>query len=100
MVKLLSAAYRIPLTRMMGASLMGHYSAVLNVFMPFFSVATAGITPALSRFTAQLNSQGDDNGIYRLSRRALRLYISIAAVTSCFYLVFSKIYAQYIGENI
>lgn len=99
-VKLLSAAYRIPLTRMMGASLMGHYSAVLNVFMPFFSVATAGITPALSRFTAQLNSQGDDNGIYRLSRRALRLYISIAAVTSCFYLVFSKIYAQYIGENI
>ena len=42
-VKILSAAYRIPLTRMLGASLMGKYSAVINIFMPFFSFATAGI---------------------------------------------------------
>ena len=39
-VKVLSAAYRIPLTRMLGAAQMGRYSAVFSLFMPFFSIAT------------------------------------------------------------
>ena len=46
-VKLLSAAYRIPLTRMIGAEGMGKYSAAFNIFMPFFSMAVAGITPTV-----------------------------------------------------
>lgn len=84
----------------MGASGMGHYSSVLNVFMPFFSLATAGITPAVSRFTAQLNAQEDQNGIYRLLCKAMKLYISIAVAASCIYFVFSKTYSQYIGDDI
>ena len=36
-VKLLSAAYRIPLTRMIGAEGMGKYSAAFNIFMPLFN---------------------------------------------------------------
>ena len=51
-VKILSAAYRIPLTRMIGAEGMGQYTAAFNIFMPFFSLATAGITPTISRLCA------------------------------------------------
>ena len=59
-VKLLSAAYRIPLTRMIGAEGMGKYSAAFNLFMPFFSLAVAGITPTVSR----LRTAGKVNGHY------------------------------------
>jgi len=59
-VKILSAAYRIPLTRMLGARGMGQYTAAFNIFMPFFSLATAGITPTVSRLCAAF-AHGDDS---------------------------------------
>ncbi|MBP0980353.1 MAG: oligosaccharide flippase family protein, partial [Oscillospiraceae bacterium] len=68
-VKFLSAAYRIPLTRMIGAEGMGKYSAAFNVFMPFFSLATAGITPAVSRLTAS-QPIGDGSSYLRIKKRA------------------------------
>lgn len=43
-VKGLSAIYRIPITAMVGAEVMGRYTAVFNVFMPFFSLGVRGIT--------------------------------------------------------
>ncbi|MBE6888026.1 MAG: hypothetical protein E7484_06390 [Ruminococcaceae bacterium] len=99
-VKVLSAAYRIPLTRMMGASLMGVYSSVLNVFMPFFAFATSGIIPAISRFTAKLAARQDNAGIVFLKKQAQRLYLLTAAAMTALYLVFSRFYSKYTGENI
>lgn len=55
-VKFLSAVYRIPITRMIGASGMGIYSATFNIFMPFFSLALAGVTPTVSRLCAKENN--------------------------------------------
>ena len=92
-VKVLSAAYRIPLTRMLGANLMGKYSSVLNIFMPFFAFATAGITPCISRFTAQLNANQDNRGMNSLRKTAFALYIPISlAMTACF-LLFGRMYS-------
>ena len=99
-VKVLSAAYRIPLTRMMGASLMGVYSSVLNVFMPFFAFATSGIIPAISRFTAQLAAKKDEGGIVYLKKQAQNVYLCAAAAMTALYLVFSRFYSRYTGENV
>ncbi|MEG2082430.1 MAG: oligosaccharide flippase family protein, partial [Oscillospiraceae bacterium] len=55
-VKILSAAYRVPLTRMLGAYAMGKYSIVFNLFVPFFALSTAGITPAVSRLATQMKT--------------------------------------------
>ncbi len=62
-VKILSAAYRIPLTRMIGARGMGRYTAAFNIFMPFFSIATAGITPTVSRLCAAGKSKNPEDTI-------------------------------------
>ena len=77
-VKLLSAAYRIPLTRMIGAEGMGKYSAAFNIFMPFFSLAVAGITPAVSRLTAV--QKAGDRATYTAIRNKAAITFGLLSV--------------------
>ena len=89
-VKFLSAAYRIPLTRMIGAEGMGKYSAAFNIFMPFFSLATAGITPAVSRLTAS-QPAGDISAYGKIKKKAalcfglMSVFLAVAAVLVSWY---------------
>ena len=90
-VKLLSAAYRIPLTRMIGAEGMGKYSAAFNIFMPFFSLAIAGITPTVSRLVAMEKTQ-DSRMYVAIKKKASVVYgffslmlIAVAVIISWFY---------------
>ena len=99
-VKILSAAYRIPLTRMLGASLMGKYSAVINIFMPFFSFATAGIIPAVARCTAGLREEKSDTAVSQLSKQAFALYISVAFALAVAFVAFGRWYSLYNGEEV
>lgn len=92
-VKFLGAVYRIPLTRMLGATQMGRYSAVFSLFMPFFSVATAGIVPCISRFTAW--EKGDKNRLKTLSSTAAKLYISQAVAMAVIFVVFGWLWSLY-----
>ena len=92
-VKALSAAYRIPLTRMLGADTMGRYSAMLNLYMPFFSFATAGITTAVAGCAAVCTDKNDGQ-LCRIRKTALALYTAVAAALGLFFVVFGKIYAD------
>ncbi len=96
-VKILSAAYRIPLTRMIGAEGMGRYAAAFNIFMPFFSLATAGITPTVSRLRA-INTAPGDAVVIR--RRACTLFGIVSRLLICRGLATSYIYAGYMGSAI
>lgn len=100
LVKILSAAYRIPLTRMLGAYAMGKYSTVFNLFMPFFALATAGITPAVSRLTAQFAAQDNAAGIPKIKEKALFLYIGFATVMTAAFVATGAIYSKNLGETI
>ncbi|MBR5520576.1 MAG: oligosaccharide flippase family protein [Oscillospiraceae bacterium] len=91
-VKILSAAYRIPLTRMIGAEGMGQYSAAFNVFMPFFSLATAGITPTISRLCARGVSKAD---IVVIKRKAGACFGVVSVIMVAVALVISYLYAGY-----
>ncbi len=59
-VKILSAAYKIPLTRILGAQTMGMYTATFNVFMPFFAFSVAGIVPCMARLSAEYSNKGEE----------------------------------------
>ncbi len=93
-VKLLSAAYRIPLTRMIGAEGMGKYSAAFNIFMPFFSLAVAGITPTVSRLRAKCRD-GDTDSLVNIKKTAARCFgiTSFLAVFAA--LIVSWLYSGY-----
>ncbi len=96
-VKLLSAAYRIPLTRMIGAEGMGKYSAAFNIFMPFFSLAVAGITPTVSRLVAMQKTQ--DEQIYvAIKKKASAVYGFMSMVLIAVAVVISFVYSQYMDS--
>lgn len=96
-VKILSAAYRIPLTRMIGASGMGQYTAAFNIFMPFFSLATAGITPTISRLCAAADA-GRKEDIIRIKHRAGVCFGITSAVRLVRGLIVSFLYSEYIDS--
>lgn len=96
-VKILSAAYRIPLTRMIGAEGMGQYTAAFNIFMPFFSLATAGITPTISRLCAG-NTGGNPADIAAVKKKAGRCFGAVSVVMIAAALIVSNIYSVYIDS--
>lgn len=95
-VKALSAAYRIPLTRMLGADTMGRYSAVYNLFMPFFSFATAGITTTVAHYTAASASPL----VASVRKNAFGLYLPLSVVFGALFLAFAKGYAQWHNDSL
>ena len=97
-VKILSAVYRIPLTRQLGAVAMGRYSAVFTIFMPFFALSTAGIVPTLSRFAAQYKR--DNGALSQLEQKAISLYLPLSVALTAFFLLFARFYAQRQGDSL
>lgn len=58
--KLLGAAYRIPLTRLIGAEGVGIYQLAYPVYVTLLSVARAGIPVAVSKLVAEYHAVGHD----------------------------------------
>lgn len=67
-VKLMGAAYRIPLSRLIGEEGMGLYQMAYPVYLVFLSVSTAGLPVAISKLVAEGVAKGDLNGVRRLFR--------------------------------
>ncbi len=80
-VKILSAAYKIPLTRILGPETMGAFTAVFSIFMPFYAFAVAGIVPSISKITAEIQNKGDGALLY-LKDKANEVFLSLAGLMS------------------
>ena len=51
--KLLGAAFRIPLTNIIGASGMGYYQTAYPIYVLLLTISTSGIPTAISRMVAE-----------------------------------------------
>lgn len=58
MAKIISAVYRIPLARILGAGGMGYFSTAYDLYTPMYSVAMAGLPTAISRMVAEYSARG------------------------------------------
>ncbi|HBE79705.1 MAG TPA: polysaccharide biosynthesis protein [Firmicutes bacterium] len=72
-VKLLGAAYRIPLSRLIGPEGIGLYQMAYPVYLIFLSLSTAGLPIAISKIIAEYSAEGNQNGIRKIFRAALIL---------------------------
>ena len=72
--KLLGAAFRLPLTAMLGGTGMGYFSCAYGLFLPVFALSVTGINTAVSVLTAQALAQNDPQTAGRLGRIALRMF--------------------------
>lgn len=62
--KLLGAAYRIPLTNILGAEGMGMYQLVFPIYALFLTLSTSGFPTALSRLVAERRMLGESGKNY------------------------------------
>ncbi|MEW6399847.1 MAG: polysaccharide biosynthesis protein [Bacillota bacterium] len=74
--KLLGAAYRIPLTRLIGAEGVGIYQLAYPVYVTILSVARAGIPVAVSKLMAEYHALGKDSHARRVFRVSLYLLVA------------------------
>lgn len=98
-VKGLSAVYRIPLTRMLGAEGMGQYSAAFNIFMPFFAFCCAGITPTLSRLSARTKEEQKGEILY-LQKKSGVYFGLLSFVMVCCRLAVAGVYSSHLSSPI
>jgi stage V sporulation protein B len=81
-VKLLGAAYRIPLSRLIGSEGIGLYQMAYPIYLIFLSLSTAGLPIAISKIIAEQSAKGNREGIGRTFTAALILLIMMGLMGS------------------
>ncbi len=82
LVKLLGAVFKIPLAHVIGEAGMGYYSSAYNLYLPFFTLASAGFPAALSRLVSESMTLGRFKDAARLRKIARNIFLITGSV--CF----------------
>lgn len=72
--QLLGFGYRVALARMVGAQVMGLYQLLMPVYAVLLSLATIGLTAAVSNLTAQYLARGNARGADQALGTCLKLF--------------------------
>lgn len=78
-VKIIGAAFKIPLVNSIGTESMSYFNSAYNIYILFYSVSTAGLPVAISRMIASSNARGRRNEVKRIFRVSLLLFTLIGA---------------------
>jgi stage V sporulation protein B len=81
-VKLMGAAYRIPLARLIGAEGIGLYQMAYPIYLIFLSLSTAGLPIAISKIIAEETAQGNMAGQRKVFRGAVVLLFLLGLLGS------------------
>lgn len=80
--KIFSAVFKIPLDRFfLHADGMAIFNSAYNVYMFFFSAATAGIPLAISRLVAAADSNDEEQSVVSTALTAISAFMLLSAVT-------------------
>ncbi|MBR3570519.1 MAG: polysaccharide biosynthesis protein [Oscillibacter sp.] len=83
-VKLIGAAYKIPLNNILGAVGKTYFNTAYYIYNVLLTISTAGLPLAISRLTSQAYAQGRENQKRKLFQVALRLFFALGLVGSAF----------------
>jgi len=80
--QVLGFIYRVFLSRLIGAEVMGLYQLVMPVYSVFLSLTATGLTAAVSHLSAQYHALGDRAAIARVLRRCLAVFFLLFALVA------------------
>ncbi len=83
LVKLIGAAFKIPLVNLIGDHGMGYFSAGYSVYSGVFIIATAGLPVAVSRMVSESMARGRLKETKRIFHIAYLIFIVIGILGSC-----------------
>ena len=81
-IKVLGAAFRIPLTNIIGDSGMGYYQTAYPIYVLFLTIATAGIPTAISRMVAERNAVDQPYEAHRVFKLSFMLLLTVGLASS------------------
>lgn len=76
--QILGFFYRIALSRLIGAEIMGLYQLIMPVYSVLLSITAVGLTTAVSTLTAQFHALNNRAAIHQALRRCLLVFVLMA----------------------
>ena len=80
--QLLGFVYRILLSRLIGAEVMGLYQLIMPVYSVIMSITAVGLTVAVSTLSSSYHAQGNHTAIVQVLRRCLALFFLLFALAA------------------
>ncbi|MBQ3109343.1 MAG: polysaccharide biosynthesis protein [Clostridia bacterium] len=81
-VKIIGAAYRIPLNNIVGVEGMGYYDIVYRYYSWLLVISSSGLPTAISKMVSERVTLGDYRGAKNVFRTAFWLLVGIGTVTT------------------
>ena len=91
--KIIGAAFRIPLSNIVGTNGMAYYQVAYPVYTTLLTVSTAGIPAAISKMVAEQTAHGDHRNAHYTFQVAFRLLLGIGVIGTLIIALFSGIFA-------
>lgn len=98
LVKILGAIYKIPLTNMIGEQGMGYFNTAYQLYLPIYTVASAGFPAAIARLVAERAARNDFAGARLVYRRSLPFFWISGAVGMALMIAGAPAYAAFVGS--
>ena len=97
--QLLAFGYRVALSRMIGAEVMGLYQLIMPVYSVLLSLTAVGLTAAVSNLTPQYLALGNSRGIPQLLGTCLKtLFLLMLPITVVILLCYDPISVHLLGD--
>lgn len=80
--QILAFLYRIALSRLIGAEIMGLYQLIMPVYFVLISIASTGLTTAVSTLTAEYHALRRPAAIRKMLRRCMGILIALVLALS------------------
>lgn len=97
--QVLGFVYRIFLSRLIGAEVMGLYQLIMPVYSVIMSLTAIGLTVAVSNLSAEYHALGNPKAIVQLLRKALTAFLVLfALVAGVTVLLYDPISVHLLGD--
>ena len=99
LVKLIGAAFKIPLARLIGKSGMGMFGTAYTLYTFLFVVATAGFPVAVSKMVAEAEAKGKAEESRKILRTALTILGTVGLVGTLALYFYARPFSSMIGNE-
>ncbi len=98
LVKILGAIYKIPLTNMIGEVGMGYFNTAYQLYLPIYTLATAGFPVAVARMVSEYTARNDPAAARGVFRKARRFFLCSGVLGTLLMLAGAVPYARFTGS--
>ncbi len=98
-VKVIGAIFKIPLTNLLGELGMGYFNTAYQIYMPIYTIATAGFPVAISKMVAHHMALGKYRDVRRIYRISVPIFILSGLLGFVVMFFGAKPYAQAIHSG-